>query len=142
MDELGRVIADLMNNLPAREAVPQEQSPASAAGPGAPVPPGPPPGGAAPAGMDHSVGTNSSAGGDPGAELAALLPGLGGGNLMEMLGAAGGGMPSNQRVQLLQALKPYLRPARRDQVDRLCRLINAAYGVRGTLRSLGGMLHV
>ena len=59
------------------------------------------------------------------------------------LGAMGGGMPSdNQKMQLLLALKPYLRPERCDRIDRLCRLVDMAYGVRGALRSLGGIFHV
>lgn len=134
MDELGRVIANLMNSLPENGTGGADASP--------------PPEGtsvpftAAPPSPGSSAGEVSDGGGSAG-ELAALLPGMGGGDFLGMLGAMGGGMPSdNRKMQLLLALKPYLRPERCERIDRLCRLVDMAYGVRGALRSLGGIFHV
>ena len=56
-----------------------------------------------------------------------------------LLGALPGG---DTRVQLLEALRPFLRPERRANVDRLCRLLRSARGVRGAVQSLGGIVHV
>lgn len=132
MDELGRVIANLMNSLPENGTGGAEGS-------------APPADGASLSGpAENAAETAASAeGGGDGADLASLLPSLGGGDLMGMLGAMGGGMPQdNHKMQLLIALKPYLRPERCDRVDRLCRLMDMAYGVRGALHSLGGIFHV
>ena len=130
MDELGRVIANLMNSLP------ENQSGAEAS-----APPAAPFAGDADAG-DSQDGLSMAEGGEEGNPLS-FLSGPGGGDLMGMLGAMGGGMPhDNHKMQLLIALKPYLRPERCDRVDRLCRLLDTAYGVRGALRSLGGVFHV
>ena len=134
MDELGRVIANLMNSLPENGTGGADASPPPE-GTSVPFP-------AAPPSPGSSAGEASDGGGSAG-ELAALLPGMGGGDFLGMLGAMGGGMPSdNQKMQLLLALKPYLRPERCDRIDRLCRLVDMAYGVRGALRSLGGIFHV
>ncbi len=134
MDELGRVIANLMNSLPENSS-------------GGAEPSAPPEETAAPAPDENAVETFGSAGNNTGesslGDLSSLLPSIGGGDLMGMLGAMGGGMPpDNHKMQLLIALKPYLRPARCDRIDRLCRLMDTAYGVRGALRSLGGIFHV
>ena len=134
MDELGRVIANLMNSLPENGAGGADASPPPE-GTSVPFP-------AAPPSPGSSAGEASDGGGSAG-ELAALLPGMGGGDFLGMLGAMGGGMPSdNRKMQLLLALKPYLRPERCERIDRLCRLVDMAYGVRGALRSLGGIFHV
>lgn len=134
MDELGRVIANLMNSLPENGTGGADASPPPE---GTSVPFS-----AAPPSPGSSAGEASDGGGSAG-ELAALLPGMGGGDFLGMLGAMGGGMPSdNQKMQLLLALKPYLRPERCERIDRLCRLVDMAYGVRGALRSLGGIFHV
>ena len=134
MDELGRVIANLMNSLPENGTGGADASPPPE-GTSVPFP-------AAPPSPGSSAGEASDGGGSAG-ELAALLPGMGGGDFLGMLGAMGGGMPSdNQKMQLLLALKPYLRPERCERIDRLCRLVDMAYGVRGALRSLGGIFHV
>ncbi len=135
MDELGRVIANLMNSLPSDGA----ENPAPPEGAAAPFP------AAAPAGGEPAAEAAAGGGAEEGSigDLASLLPGIGGGDLMGMLGAMGGGMPpDNHKMQLLIALKPYLRPERCDRIDRLCRLMDTAYGVRGALRSLGGIFHV
>ncbi len=138
MDELGRVIANLMNSMPGGGTDGAEPS-------------APPDGTSEPfatAGMDATeTGAGMTEGGNPeggsDGDLSSLLPSIGGGDLMEMLGAMGGGMPSdNHKIQLLLALKPYLRPERCERIDRLCRLMDTAYGVRGALRSLGGIFHV
>lgn len=122
MDELGRVIANLMNSLPENGTGGADASPPPE-GTSVPFP-------AAPSSPGSSAGEASDGGGSAG-ELAALLPGM------------GGGMPSdNRKMQLLLALKPYLRPERCERIDRLCRLVDMAYGVRGALRSLGGIFHV
>ena len=134
MDELGRVIANLMNSLPENGTGGADASPPPE-GTSVPFP-------AAPSSPGSSAG-EASDGGSSAGELAALLPGMGGGDFLGMLGAMGGGMPSdNQKMQLLLALKPYLRPERCERIDRLCRLVDMAYGVRGALRSLGGIFHV
>lgn len=135
MDELGRVIANLMNSLP--------ENSSSGAEPSAP----PEETAAAPTTDENTVETFSDAGSASGeaatGDLSSLLPSIGGGDFMGMLGAMGGGMPpDNHKMQLLIALKPYLRPARCDRIDRLCRLMDTAYGVRSALRSLGGIFHV
>ena len=134
MDELGRVIANLMNSLPENGTGGADASPPPE-GTSVPFP-------AAPSSPGSSAGEASDGGGSAG-ERAALLPGMGGGDFLGMLGAMGGGMPSdNRKMQLLLALKPYLRPERCERIDRLCRLVDMAYGVRGALRSLGGIFHV
>lgn len=132
MDELGRVIANLMNSLP--------ENGSSGADGTAPLESG----ASLPGPTEDAAETSASlADGGGGLDLASLLPGAGGGNLMGMLGAMGGGMPQdNHKMQLLIALKPYLRPERCERVDRLCRLMDMAYGVRGALHSLGGIFHV
>ena len=131
MDELGRVIANLMNSLPQGGTDGAEGS-------------APPENGASLGPAENATETVASTGeGGDGAELTSLLSGMGGGDLMGMLGAMGGGMPpDNHKMQLLVALKPYLRPERCERVDRLCRLLDMAYGVRGALHSLGGIFHV
>jgi len=121
MDELSRVIAGLMQNLP-QEGAPDA---ASDAPPADTLPPQ-----------------------DAEAAEAALMPS--GGDLsgmLGMLGSLGGGtggmsLSGDPKMQLLVALKPWLRPERCDRIDRLCRLMNTANGVRGALRSMGGMFHV
>lgn len=45
---------------------------------------------------------------------------------------------ANQKMQLLIALKPYLRDARREKLERAQSLLNTAYSVRAILSSLGG----
>ena len=125
MDELGRVIANLMNSLPENQSGAEASAPPSA-----------------PFAGDAQDGLSMPEGGEEGNPLS-FLSGPGGGDLMGMLGAMGGGMPhDNHKMQLLIALKPYLRPERCERVDRLCRLLDTAYGVRGALRSLGGVFHV
>lgn len=119
MDELSRVIAELMKGAGASGPAPDPAPGApSAPAPSMPSPPSLP---------------------DPGP-----LAGLTGGG--PAIGFPGSGLPiglsGDRRLQLLQALRPFLREERRSRVDRLCRLMRAAYGVRGTLQSLGGMLHV
>ena len=63
------------------------------------------------------------------------------------LSAILGAMPmpggqENRKVRLLSALKPYLRPARQEKLERAQALLGTAYTVRGLLSSLGGVLHV
>ncbi len=98
MDELNRVLAELMKEVPAGDN-------------GTPAP---------------------GAAGAP-----AALPAL-----PNLAGMLGGPPPDNRHLQLLRSLRPFLRPERQGQVDRLCRLLQRAYGVRGALQSLGGVLHV
>ena len=49
---------------------------------------------------------------------------------------------ANPKMQLLMALKPYLRDARREKLERAQSLLNTAYSVRAILSSLGGILNV
>lgn len=49
---------------------------------------------------------------------------------------------TNQKMQLLIALKPYLRDARREKLERAQSLLSTAYSVRSILSSLGGILNV
>ena len=57
-------------------------------------------------------------------------------------GISGESAPQNEKLQLLCALKPYLRDARRRKLDRMESLLSTAYTVRGLLSGLGGILNV
>ena len=74
--------------------------------------------------------------GDLGETMSALLPAMGGGDLSGLLSSFGGGMPENPRLGLLFALRPHLRPSRCDCIDRLSRMLQTAYGIRGALAML------
>lgn len=63
--------------------------------------------------------------------------------LSNLLGSFSQPVPeTNQKMQLLIALKPYLRDARREKLERAQSLLNTAYSVRSILSSLGGILNV
>ena len=57
-------------------------------------------------------------------------------------GLSGGDAPRSDKLQLLCALKPYLRDGRRRKLDRIESLLSTAYTVRSLLSSLGGILNV
>ena len=63
--------------------------------------------------------------------------------LSSILGKLPPPMPMNNRkLQLLAALKPYMRPSRQEQIDRAQSLLRTAYSMRALLSSLGGGTHV
>jgi len=49
---------------------------------------------------------------------------------------------NNRKLQLLAALKPYMRPSRQEKIERAQSLLRTAYSMRALLSSLGGGTHV
>ncbi|MBE6936826.1 MAG: hypothetical protein E7458_10135 [Ruminococcaceae bacterium] len=116
MDEFSRILRQLTENLPAGEESPPEPVENAEAPDEAALP--------------------AMADGDLSETLGALLPASLGGDLSGLLSTLGGGMPENPRLGLLFALRPHLRPARCDCIDRLSRMLQTAYGIRGALSML------
>lgn len=117
MDELSKVIANLIGSLPSADS-------------GGGSDPAPPSDEETPAVSENAGASN-------------MLASLGGGDLMGMLSSFGGNTAvSNKKLQLLVALKPHVCDERCAKIDQVCKLVNTAYGIRGALGSLGGILNV
>lgn len=115
MDEFSRILRELTENVPSEgESPPDPAEQSEPADGGEAVP----------------------AMGDLGEALGSLLPSLGGGDHSGLMSAFGGSMPDNERLGLLFALRPHLRPSRCDCIDRLSRMLQTAYGIRGALSML------
>jgi hypothetical protein len=122
MDDIGRALSNLLDNLPAGEDEAKDALPAQSEDGG-------------------DLGDLSALFGGEGGSGGGLLAGLTGGGLSGVLSLLGGHCDS-EKLALLRALKPHMRDGRSDRIDKLCRMMDAAYGIRGAMRSFGGMLNV
>ncbi len=95
-------------------------------------------GGDASAGGAQSAAGGGSSGGTDISVLAGLLQGM-----MPLLGGQDAPPPSSESaaraVNLLTAIKPYMRPPRAEKIGQAIRMLNTAYSIRGALAAFAAV---